>query len=122
MTDIMVREVSSSSLKEVVNKLLPDSIGKDIEKACQGIYPLHDVYVRKVKILKKPKFDCKFFIVIKVFFLTCWQTFTLLSHFHGHARRITQGKQLVDVFRACERRFMQSTSPGINAHFIYFLF
>merc|ERR1712170_188571 len=57
MTDIMIREVSSSSLKEVVNKLLPDSIGKDIEKACQGIYPMHDVYVRKVKILKKPKFD-----------------------------------------------------------------
>jgi ribosomal protein S3AE len=36
---------------------IPDSIGKDIEKACQGIYPLHDVYVRKVKVLKKPKFD-----------------------------------------------------------------
>merc|ERR1712055_46398 len=57
MVDIMTREVSSSDLKEVVNKLIPDSIGKDIEKACQGIYPLHDVYVRKVKILKKPKFD-----------------------------------------------------------------
>ena len=36
---------------------IPDSIGKDIEKACQGVYPLHDVYVRKVKVLKKPKFD-----------------------------------------------------------------
>ena len=36
---------------------IPDSIGKDIEKACQGIFPLHDVYIRKVKILKKPKFD-----------------------------------------------------------------
>ncbi|WAQ98866.1 RS3A-like protein, partial [Mya arenaria] len=35
----------------------PGSIGKDIEKACQGIYPLHDVYIRKVKVLKKPKFD-----------------------------------------------------------------
>merc|ERR1712170_248640 len=57
MTDIMTREVSSNDLKEVVNKLLPDSIGKDIEKACQGIYPLHDVYILKVKILKKPKFD-----------------------------------------------------------------
>ena len=39
---------------------IPDSIGKDIEKACQGIYPLHDVYVRKVKVLKKPKFDGMF--------------------------------------------------------------
>ena len=39
---------------------IPDSIGKDIEKACQGIYPLRDVHIRKVKILKKPKFDCKY--------------------------------------------------------------
>lgn len=40
---------------------IPDSVGKDIEKACQSIYPLHDVYVRKVKMLKKPKFECKYF-------------------------------------------------------------
>lgn len=38
---------------------IPDSVGKDIEKACQSIYPLHDVFVRKVKMLKKPKFECK---------------------------------------------------------------
>lgn len=57
MCEIMNREVSTNDLKEIVNKLIPDAIGKDIEKACQGIFPLHDVYVRKVKILKKPKFD-----------------------------------------------------------------
>ncbi|XP_013772067.1 40S ribosomal protein S3a-like [Limulus polyphemus] len=57
MVEIMTREVSSSDLKEVVNKLIPDSVGKDIEKACQGIYPLHDVMIRKVKVLKKPKFE-----------------------------------------------------------------
>lgn len=39
---------------------IPDSVGKDIEKACQSIYPLHDVYVRKVKMLKKPKFEREF--------------------------------------------------------------
>lgn len=50
MCDIITRDVTSSDLKEVVNKLLPDSIAKDIEKACQGIYPLHDVYIRKVSI------------------------------------------------------------------------
>ena len=44
-------------MKEVVNKLIPDSIGKDIEKACQSIYPLHHVFVRKVKMLKKLKFE-----------------------------------------------------------------
>jgi len=57
MLDIITREVASNDMKEVVNKLIPDSIGKDIEKACQGIYPLHDVFIRKVKVLKKPKFD-----------------------------------------------------------------
>jgi len=57
MIEIMTREVSSNDLKEVVSKLIPDSIGRDIEKACQGIFPLHDVFIRKVKILKKPKFD-----------------------------------------------------------------
>merc|ERR1712150_241984 len=57
MVEIMTREVTANDLKEVVNKMIPDSIGKDIEKSCQGIYPLHDVYVRKVKILRKPKFD-----------------------------------------------------------------
>merc|ERR1711931_371770 len=57
MVDIITRDVSTGDLKDVVNKLIPDSIGKDIEKACQGIFPLHDVFVRKVKILRKPKFD-----------------------------------------------------------------
>ncbi|EDO41784.1 predicted protein [Nematostella vectensis] len=57
MVDIITREVSTNDLKEVVNKLIPDSIGKDIEKSCQSIYPLHDVHIRKVKVLKKPKFD-----------------------------------------------------------------
>ena len=55
----MQREVSMGDLRMLVNKLIPDSIAKDIEKACQGIYPLHDVHVRKVKLLKKPKLDSK---------------------------------------------------------------
>ena len=36
MIDIISREVSSTDLKDVVNKLIPDSIARDIEKACQG--------------------------------------------------------------------------------------
>merc|ERR1712156_59997 len=57
MVEIISREVTANDMKEVVNKLIPDSIGKDIEKSCQGIYPLHDVMIHKVKVLKKPKFD-----------------------------------------------------------------
>ncbi|CAG7717016.1 unnamed protein product [Allacma fusca] len=57
MVDMISKEISTNDMKEVVNKLIPDSIAKDIEKVCQGIYPLHDVFIRKVKVLKKPRFD-----------------------------------------------------------------
>jgi len=57
MVDIMTREISSCDLKDVVKKLIPDSMSVDVQKACQGIYPLHDVHIRKVKVLKKPRFD-----------------------------------------------------------------
>jgi len=57
MVEIMTREIAGSELKDVVNKLIPNSIGTEIEKVCRGIYPLQNVNIRKVKVLKKPKFD-----------------------------------------------------------------
>merc|ERR1712007_295216 len=57
MTEIIVNEASKGQLRDLVKKLIPESIGKEIEKQTQGIYPLKDVLIRKVKILKKPKFD-----------------------------------------------------------------
>jgi len=36
---------------------IPEQIGREIEKAVKGIFPLSVVYIRKVKVLKKPKFD-----------------------------------------------------------------
>jgi len=57
MFEIMTRESTSCDLKELVQKLIPEVMGKEIEKASQGIYPLQNVYIRKVKILKSPRFD-----------------------------------------------------------------
>merc|ERR1711865_495021 len=57
MTDIMTKEVASCELIKAVEKFVPEFIGKDIMKACEGIYPLQNVFIRKVKILKAPKFD-----------------------------------------------------------------
>merc|ERR1712227_546350 len=57
MTEIMANEAGRVQLRELVKKLIPESIGKEIEKQTQGIFPLKDVLIRKVKILKKPKFD-----------------------------------------------------------------
>uniref|UniRef100_G1Q8E3 40S ribosomal protein S3a n=1 Tax=Myotis lucifugus TaxID=59463 RepID=G1Q8E3_MYOLU len=55
MMEIMTGEVKANDLKEVVNKLIPESTGRDIEKPCHSISLLYDV-VRKVKMLEKPKF------------------------------------------------------------------
>ncbi|SCV72239.1 BQ2448_4933 [Microbotryum intermedium] len=57
MFEIMVREASSCDLKQLVHKLVPEVIGREIEKASQGIYPIQNCYIRKVKILKTPRFD-----------------------------------------------------------------
>lgn len=38
---------------------IPEQIGRECEKAAKGIFPLSVVLIRKVKVLKKPKFDRK---------------------------------------------------------------
>lgn len=53
----MINQASSCDLKDLVNKFIPEMIGREIEKATSSIYPLQNVFIRKVKILKSPKFD-----------------------------------------------------------------
>ena len=36
---------------------MPESISQEIDKRCHSIFPLQNVCIRKVKMLKKPKFD-----------------------------------------------------------------
>jgi len=57
MFDIMTKEATTVELKELVKKFIPNSIGLQIQNECQGIYPLANVFIRKVKILKAPKYD-----------------------------------------------------------------
>ena len=57
MVEICTREMSVVDIKGVMEKLIPEVVGKEVEKAAQGVYPLQNVFVRKVKVLKAPKFD-----------------------------------------------------------------
>jgi len=57
MVDILQKEASSVDLNELVAKLIPEIIGKEIEKAAEGIYPLQNVLIRKVKMIRSPKVD-----------------------------------------------------------------
>jgi len=57
MREIMAREGSGIDLNTLVQKLMTNIIGVEIEKHTQAIYPLKDVLVRKVKMLRSPKAD-----------------------------------------------------------------
>jgi len=56
MVEIIQRE-SAVDLTELVTKLVSEVIGREIEKSTQGIYPLKDAMIRKVKMLRSPKAD-----------------------------------------------------------------
>jgi len=57
MNTIMTEEASKCDLRELFQKLVPGMIETEITRACHSIFPLQNVYIRKVKIMKKPKFD-----------------------------------------------------------------
>lgn len=57
MIEIMQREVLNVTLAQLTQKLIPEVIGREIEKLTQTILPLQNVHIRKVKLLKAPKFD-----------------------------------------------------------------
>lgn len=57
MFEIVAREATTVELKDLVRKFVAETIGRSIERECAVIFPLENVFVRKVKILKTPKFD-----------------------------------------------------------------
>jgi len=57
MFDIMAKTTSQADLKQVVAHFVNETMGKEMEKSCQGIFPIKDVYIRKVKVLRAPKYD-----------------------------------------------------------------
>jgi len=85
MVDIMTREASTVDLNDLVAKLIPESIGKEVEKACEGIYPLQNVLIRKVVTLRAPKTDLN-----------------KLLEIHGGATAVAASSQ--DLGKAVERK------------------
>jgi len=57
MMEILMNECQKSTLRELFKKFLTDQVGKQITKECSKIFPLENVLIKKVKVLKKPKFD-----------------------------------------------------------------
>ncbi|KAB0388811.1 hypothetical protein E2I00_006689 [Balaenoptera physalus] len=104
MMEIMTQEVQTNDLKEVVNQLIPDSTGKDIEKPCQSIYPLYDVFVRKVKMLKSPSLNWEnsWSYMVKV---------VVLEKLLG-MRQVLKLKELMDMSHQSKNLFKNQTFNG----------
>lgn len=59
MAEEITKCVTKNTLEKVVKNLQQDSLGQDIQKACNGIFPLTGVNIRKVKVVRTPKFDAQ---------------------------------------------------------------
>jgi len=59
MVNVINKEVKKHSLKNVVPKLITDTISEEITKKAKKIFPIQNCIVRKVKSIKRPRFDSK---------------------------------------------------------------
>lgn len=57
MVQVMQELGSKGDLKALVKELISAPIGDQIARQASSIFPIKDCYIRKVKVLKKPKFD-----------------------------------------------------------------
>ena len=57
MVEYMRTLGAKGDLKSFVKILITAECGKGIEKECHMVFPIKECYIRKLKVLKKPKFD-----------------------------------------------------------------
>jgi len=57
MMELLISETQKNTLANLFKIFIKNDIPNKIIKECGPIYPLQNVFVRKVKVLKKPKFD-----------------------------------------------------------------
>ena len=104
MMEIITQEVQTSDLEKMVNKLISDTIGKDIEKACQSLYMLCDIFIRKVKMLKKFKFKLGKLMELMV-------KLVVLEKLLG-MRQVLKLNELKDMSRQFKNLFKMQTFNG----------
>lgn len=57
MTEQINKTVGSSDIQALVKNLIVDTMASDITKLAKSIYPLENVHISKVKVVKRPKLD-----------------------------------------------------------------
>jgi small subunit ribosomal protein S3Ae len=57
MVDVITKQVNKTSLKELIPLLLTEKIPTEITEAAKKVFPIGQCIIRKVKTLKRPRFD-----------------------------------------------------------------
>jgi small subunit ribosomal protein S3Ae len=57
MFNVITKEVKKSTLKDLVPKLLAENITEEITAKAKKIFPVQNCIIRKVKTIKRPRFD-----------------------------------------------------------------
>ena len=97
MVEIIQREASSCTLSQLTTKLIPEVIGREIEKATQGIYPLQNVcrFVWNWVFILLVVLTCHRFTFEK---LNCWRhrssIWAHFSIFTVNQQRMSKGRRL----------------------------
>ena len=74
MREIIAKFVSRHTLKDVVNNLIHETLSKEMTEAAKKIFPIKHCIIRKVKTIKRPRYDSKYFFYFFYIFL-----FTLVT-------------------------------------------
>lgn len=56
---LITEDGQGKSKTKLVNILIADSIGENVDKTCKSSYPLHNVCLRKIKMWKNPSLNCE---------------------------------------------------------------
>jgi small subunit ribosomal protein S3Ae len=51
--EVIVKETNDIQIKDLVAKLLSEKIIQEIERECMKVFPLHNIFIRKVKLLNE---------------------------------------------------------------------
>lgn len=82
MNEIIYKEAANVTLANLVSKIIPEVIGREIESSTRNIFPLQNVHIRKIKLLKQPKFDLG-----------------ALLQLHGESLKDDSGKKVTSEFK-----------------------
>jgi hypothetical protein len=124
MMEIMNKEASSGTLKDFVQKLIPEVIGREIEKACNSIYPLQNVNVLMGSVDFRFMFArSRFSSHLNLIFKNCWSCMgriqrRLVQLFRGANSRSLKFKTVCRISASSSHNKTCLLYP-MNAHFHY---